>query len=1243
MRVHDVTMFRAAGVLLDWPLIARRWLETQHVPEIEKILESVKDRRDVRLAWSCSPDLGVPRGAFTVWTRKAGRRALSGVGFSTRDVYDGELVTWGGEEAADVRVEVSVADPTRPVGLYLLRTGTRVRVAVAAAVVDPGGAATVSLRARAGAATHAVVVNGHVTDVAITPLKEVIDDPSWEPLEWVGLPVEDAGLRDYPGDKQGLVTAPVSPIDAAIERLDRAGAPLGWQPLTETGVLAPPWSPPDPVGLVKETLHFLMPELPRLFSAALREGDQHTVIDVRPVDSPSREDGTRVDQPATATTAPLHLLLLAAGVDPSTNLVTGFGTGYRAENLDGRAQGLEYLITARYDSTILGDGIEVAAYIPPPQPHEQLPSVVDLRADRAALLPPAVVDQPFHESIEVSWRQALRHPTLTDPVAHAFAGWFAGETTAVDLLPERPNGGPQPRAIAQTRGTTTPGANRPKVVHPSVVLPIEGSVSRGYAVAQVDIFGLWSRWEDVGITTDAPSVLPPRLSALTLGATYAGTPLCASSVTCEFALDWTQRSPFAVEVRAVLYPMPAGNTPPPAGLVPGGPVPAGCHPLGVTLLFAGDLATAVGANVAPLRDDGSLAPTWGAADQGSEHRGYRAVLTGPSLDFASVSRWGVQVWTREAANGITAWSSWSPDAANAATAIVASPVPALPVPPPLPPGVPLGSTPDAQGLSHVKVSWSGLTSPQVDRVVIWEASETTLRQTLAPGNPADPATLLGWRLQALWDIYDAAPATRRQLAFRRAAEVPASPASADIALPRGTEDIHVFVVTAVTTTGLESPWPDAGGGLTAHAHLQSVAAPRLRRPSMPILRPAVQSDGSVVVTFETSSAITVTGFEVFATRSEVAARDHLTMGPPVTFVAAVAAFNVDGVTPRLDPITQHRVYTATWSGALAPSWDPWWLRATAVPVATVDPAAERGLVSVASDVVTLSVLPTTAPDLDPLVAEVQGLDHLGLLVRTGTTALDRPVPAGSHRVTVDLGGVVAGPVALQDTALVADASTAPDTSAGPVVQRLARVTGRTPLLVWGRRDDAGTAVQVTVRVVDPLGRQAEETLLVPAWVDPAPELHLKIVDVFLIAGRGYVANLVTSANPGAVPPHVVSVVATRPGRIGPVLPPIRPNRPFPGPRRPLDIPIDLPIELPGRGFEVRPVIALRAQWNLPDIPARRSPVPARAGEIAAVRSTAPDGRTEIGLWVPLTTMTGLTVTISHPTEGEVQQSWRPPR
>ncbi|MFM9275013.1 hypothetical protein, partial [Pseudarthrobacter sp. NKDBFgelt] len=155
--------------------------------------------------------------------------------------------------------------------------------------------------------------------------------------------------------------------------------------------------------------------------------------------------------------------------------------------------------------------------------------------------------------------------------------------------------------------------------------------------------------------------------------------------------------------------------------------------------------------------------------------------------------------------------------------------------------------------------------------------------------------------------------------------------------------------------------------------------------------------------------------------------------------------------------------------------------------------------------------------------------------------------------------------------------------------------------------DPSVPVQATVRVVDPLGRVAEQTLLVPGWVEPRPELTLKIIDVLRIAGRGYVASLLTSADPETEPPHVLTVVARLPGTIPP------------GP------------------FRRR---SLRASWQLPDIPTRRSPVPPRGAGIMAVRSRGPQG-TEIGLWIPAERIVGLTAAITHPIEGEVNDGWRP--
>ena len=1247
MRVHDVRRLRAVGVQLDWLHLARPMLErdnARHWLDGEVLARLEERGPDVRLAWGCSADLGVPREAFTVWVRRVRDRELRPVpDLLTFPLDEGELVWWGGEEAAHVRVRCDVQDPGQPVSLFLLRTGLHPEGAVGAGWVSPGGSPTVGLTASAGAATHAVLVNAHATDVEYTPVQDVVDADDWTRLEVVGLPVDDGGLGAYPPDDQGMVDDPMPPVQAALRRLDRVGSPLGWYPVTESGRVAPPWVPTDPAGIVKETRAFLLPEIEALYAPGVAERHQQDIDGpTRTVDPPSRpEDGVRADQPATATVKPLALLMMPAYSDPSTNVATGFGTAYRVADLpDGWAE-VEFLVTALYRESVLGDDVEVAAYVPPVEPHLAVPPVVDLTADRAALMPPHVPDGPFRESVEVGWRHGPRTATLTGPVVHAFVGWTGGAAVAEDLLPPRLLGGSQPRTIPRPENTTLPGADRPKVVHGDQDLPIDGSVQRGYAVAQADIFGVWSPWEDVTFVGTSPTVLPPRIGRLALDVSYTGSAVCPSELVVELAVDRTQRTAATLEVRAVLYPMPAGATPPPAGLVPGGPVPAPCHALARTVTFTGDVGDAAPDVLVPLRDDGSVAPSWGAPEQPAGRRAYRLVLTGPGLDFGPRSRWGAQVWVRQTSPGIAAPSVWTPVPEFPATTTAPSPVPAVPVPPPLPPDVPLASTPDAQGLCHVRVTWTGLASPHVDRVVVWEAAETTLRERIAPGNPPDRAQLPGVRLAQLWTLYDATPAAQRRLGFRRAAEVPAGPGAADLTLPRGSQDIHVFVVTAVTTTGVESDWPGASGPQPAHAHLQATTAPRLRRPAMPVARPAVAADGSVRVTLQAASPIDVTAFEVFATRSETAARNHLTMGPPHATVTATAAVDPGTAQPLRDAITRDRVWAADWAGALPPSWEPWHLRAVAVPRPTVGPAAERGIVSPASDVVTVSVLPAAAPDLDPLVAEVRGADHTGVLVRTRTNAADRVVPAGSHTVQLSLAGADAARQALQTTARVGDDSSRPDTTAGPVVQRLPRVAGTTPLLVWAHRDDPSLPVEVVVRVADPLGRETERSIVVPGWVEPAPELTFEIADVFQITGRGTVVDLRTNADPTRVPPYTLTVVATLPGLAFPFpFPPVPPRLPVPGrppiPGRPLFG------GAPGPVGPLRRTQSLRASWSLADIPERRSPVPPRAGTISAVRSRSGDV-TSIGLWIPSTEVTGLTVNLSHPDDGDLQRAWSKPR
>ena len=158
------------------------------------------------------------------------------------------------------------------------------------------------------------------------------------------------------------------------------------------------------------------------------------------------------------------------------------------------------------------------------------------------------------------------------------------------------------------------------------------------------------------------------------------------------------------------------------------------------------------------------------------------------------------------------------------------PGPAAPFPPPLPPGVPVGSTPDAQGHSHARVRWSIPGGADVATVVVWEALQTAIRAAALLAPRAPDGQLPGWRLADLRTAYDGLTPARRRSAFRNYSSFPDISRDTDLPLPKGSTDIHLFAVTTVTSTGVESPWP---GGTPAHEQLQAVMAPRLRSPAAP--------------------------------------------------------------------------------------------------------------------------------------------------------------------------------------------------------------------------------------------------------------------------------------------------------------------------------------------------------------------------------------------------------------------------
>lgn len=1157
-RVSSPYWLRAEGAVVPWLEIARRQLEQQSHSEVEigrlleeRLVAAKKRSAEVHLRWSCSERLGLPFEPFTIWVRPQ-RDHLDDTDLRVDAVEDGLRLRWFGV-AAIIDVECDVVDPARAVGLFATRGGGSLIETVGAAAVRQPAGGRVRLRLRTSGATRATLVNGSDPTVLVQRLQDVIDDPAWRMLERAGLPADDPwGATAYRAADQGLLAALTDPVSAALERLARGGPPIGWGLLTESGRLAPTWTPPDPKILLDEIRGDLLPRVEAIFRPGLLPFEQAAIREQPAVARPSH-GGMGSSLEAHADLSPLSLLALPGASEPFLALAAGFGTAYPAEDHAeipfGRA---DFLVTAPYEETPRSTGpVEVAAFVPAPGPHGAMPSPTGLTATRAGLVAPEIVDGPWRETVRVSWNRLPGAAALARP-SGAVAARFepGGPPVAESLMERRAAGDVRPLLSVPEGAERTPGFARTGHSDAAAEIPLGAGVRHaGYAVAVEDVFGIWSRWEDVLYAGTEPGPPRPRVISLGLTSTYAGTPSCPAVVELELGVDWADRTPTGVDVACVFFPMATAATPPPPAAGPELPAPAGCFRLDVALPFAGDtLVGPAGSTVEHLDSAGQELETPGPA-QGAQGRRYRVGVAVPTLDFGSTPRWGVRAWVRGRLLVLPAPTPWSPDPTTPAIAVAGSPVPVTPLPPPLPPGVPLGSTPDAEGRSHARVHWSLPAGAPVAKVAVWEVAETALRESAGLPARAPERRLPGERLADLWAAYDAMTPTRRRSAFRRVAELPGTARDHDVALPRGSTDIHLFAVTTMSTTAVESPWP---GGAPPHEHLQAVMAPRLRRPAASRVRSAVEPSG-VRIDLAAASTVPVASFRLFRTRSAVAARSAETMGPPFATVPAVAP----GPGSPVDPTTGERVYTATWSGTFDPSWDEWLVRVVAVPVDVVPVEAVRGVPSAASEPVSLLVPPAAPPDLGPLVAELWGPGHDGVVVTTSTSVPARSGPLGSHRLGGVAGGTPIAPVLLEaideHAAAVPPPPPAPPgppppgATPGPVLVRGTRSAGRSPLALWFTRPVAGDPVDVVLRLVDPLGRVTEQRLTVPGWV-PAPPPSLQIVGRTTIAGRGTVFELRSDAPVEAAPPFVLEVVAAsrirmRPGPIGRWGPLLRRPRP----------------------------------------------------------------------------------------------------
>jgi hypothetical protein len=1199
-RIADSYRFRAEAVRLNWTFIADKLMQRQEfgthaaAPIDPKVLRA--RAMDIRLTWACAKELGVPYGPFTVWTRDKQDDDLKATEPSTWWTGDGLGFWWGGEEAARVRVECDVGSLSQPVGLYLFRTSPSLHDAVAAAAVTPTSN-TVILDIRTSGATMGLLVNGSNPSVSITRLDEVVNDGAWKPIEIVGLPVEPSWPGSgYDTGPQGPVANLMDPRDAAILRLIRGGPPLGWHPLTQSGRTAPIWEAPDPKALVEEVRKHVLPEIAALYDGSVPEYEQWKVSAVRAVDPP-QQSGKQSSLATTVDAQPWATLNLPAHSDAFLNLATGFGSAYSQKQVLPEQIGVggaDFLVTASYRDVLpKGTGsAEFAAYAPQGIMHAQTPAPDALAAVRSGLVPPPVADVAWRETVRLGW---LRSPTtagLGIVTESALARYDQGSGQAEALIEKRDPSGWRPLVVSADAPSGQPGNDHTSVVDGAAEIPLwSGGRQVGYAVAVTDVYGVWSRWSDVDYSGEEPGPESPRIISLALTTTFAGTTTCPANLDLEVATEWLQRRTQDIEIVAIFFPMATPTSAPPAGLSPGAPTPAGCFRLDLGIGFAGDVPSGSGCVVRALKADGTGDEAPGPA-QGDGGRRYAVQADVPTLDFATTRRWGVEVLTRRSVFAGPSPSAWVPDPGRPALTSAASPVPVAPIPLPLPPGVPLASLPDAEGRAHARVRWSLPSGAAVRRTAVWECAETAFRQTVGLPPRAPDTDSPGVRLAALWAAYDGMPAGRRRLAFRRIVEVDGSLHDYDAVLPKGSTDIHFFVVTTITDTGIESPWPDDPS--EPHKHLQAVMAPRLRRPAPPIARSHITTTGDIVIELSSASPLPLSRFRLLRTRLEAAARRADTMGP------AFAEVPVGGPSGQTDGVTGDPIYTASWTGAFPPSWDDWFVRAIAIPVDTVPVQAVRGLPSDASDAITVVVPPVGPPDLAPLVVEATDAGHTAIVVRTSTSATVRTVPAGDHRIGATVNATILPAVPLGDVPETALASPPGAAATEPALERGVRTAGRSPLALWFTRTVATDPVSVAIRLIDPFGRVTERTEIVPGWVPP-PVLDLTLLDVIAVVGRGVGISVASDAPVEVDPPYSLAVRASQRGR------------PFPFP---------MPLRRP-----------MFASMNLSDIP--RSATPTAGGGIQFGWRRDDDRERIYDIWIPLTAPLTATITLEAPDGGQI--------
>jgi hypothetical protein len=1087
--VVETALFKAEGALVDWNVQAGR-LNVPYQGKNPKVLQ---------LRWMIHPDLGMPTEPFIVW-----RRAKTNQGPVTKllsftvtkedYLFGSASVTWtdGPMMRVAVDIQASVA------GLMIAYAGSPTYGSMTEFIGVSAGTSTVVIDAPE--IDGLIIGEGMtVTQVSGIPVDWLVQAAGWQQLEIVGLPVVKSawgGIGKWGSSDQGMVGALTDPGNAAVQRLTRGAPQLGWQPKLPTGESVPAWVASNASPLVAEARNDVLAQLRPVMATV--PNLQITRKFTAPAILENSSGQQMPNQNNQTSASPLALALLAAGTDPWYSLALGFGTAYAASagTIAAAASDAllyDYMVTARWEKGL--DGVsalyEMAALVPTPTQAAACPTPANLSAALMGYLRPLDVDLDWRCSVRTSWDRFVDNEIFR-PRTYAFVrvGLSPAEAPKV-LMQPRASGGLRYLVINGAASDPLPddwwqldGVDREL----PIPLPATQRTNR-YGICQQDIYGQWSPWSTTDITVAEPAVDDVRIVSASLRPSLPANPnssICAATLTIEFLWDWRIRRPDKIRFNGRLYPASTHGDPPPNLVMPNA-LQRDLSGSGATLElhFTGDTPDAApDVSVAALSADGRTSVTFGP-QQGSGTRRYRVSVQNFSLDFATTAHIGLALW----AQGRERIPPQRDGAWSGQPSIIST---SDPRPPRIIPDVvQLASLPDASGECHARLTWNpGNPATNAAGYFIYESTESKILRANNELEP-EPDKSLSLRLTHIKELFKTNPGKYRP-GFTRVNAEPLKATSADVALPRGSTTIHLYVVLGMNAGLVESEWPS---GQSADDHLQAFAAPRVMKPAPPTLEVHAILDKSVTppvyrarIKVGSRPGPRVRKVELFRVRVADAAREVDTMGPAVASITSGGG----GWTVAAHPGTSD---IALVSGDDAPpgSWKRVFYRATAWSA----PDPLRGYLagrSPASAAAMAIVPPSTPPDLSPVTMSWPNNGAAGDVLLEWTSAAPiRRTPLGPHLLSVraKVAGAVAGAPALIAWTDPPDKlpTAAPGSGSGVW---LGNPAGPAPYLyrAYVRRASAGDAVGVVIHLTDPLGRVSERLVQIPSGsLLPAPEVH----------------------------------------------------------------------------------------------------------------------------------------------------------